>query len=1401
MYNYQSTFIKNPIKINIIGIEGKRHFIRNSVIFVGDVPDDVKKELLNFKASPDKKYPKLEKFYGKNYANIFSPIKKGGDEFNLDEFIISDDDLKEIQEPQKKYSPPPKLDEINYIFDDICLYRFDKISDFKKKIHAAIGIPIYKQHLYTYNSGKYQALSYDITSSNIPEHYSIIQFLNSFDTSERTIENIPVDMKWYNNKNSYKIVANDDFTIIDKYYKQGITEFNLLNFDEIATHNKLIKLAALFKNDTYQKELFYYSVIFPYWPMITLLVLDTILYDSQQINLYYPELDHNRELLKKQFLEEKKITNTSIDKTNLEKLEEKTKMFITSATMNVLEMGRSQVPVINLRNLFDYFQLDKYIDYCESVIIKDGRKITLKKIYNDNFDQKKMPKLSISTDVNSILYRIRLEPDDTKQSIYLILYKNGNYKIITNWREDMQIQFENMCHTVDSIINPIIKKINDMSAIVLYGNILIHELRKNEVIFTEINAGISYDCAMNSEKFNEISSIMNNFADANIVKTISNNDELQYYFLKGMYEHDPLRIEKNFTLTNYYDYLSDQIIRQKWINIFYNTRTTTITRRLDKLVITITGIKKSEYDIFEHYMVILFYLMENSQITVKKTKLVDTRKKRKTLSDNKERDPELYNSKKKYSSDGNEFIYSRICQKPFQPIMLSVDEYNNLSEEEKNRAIKYWNFTTKKPVYYLSLNPTYKYIKFITNKHPKGYCIPCSKKTPISENKNDPKRIIHDICLNDHVWKKEKKVITENSRYIMSYGKEIEPGRLSRLPSKTLEPILYDSWSSRGVIDKECLKNITTGYYLYGVPQNFGGLSKVGYLYCLSNALGMTVMSLIEKSANYINNQPEKFKILLNGNIIEYFPTNKSFTTAICSLMDSSMNSLELESMGDVINKIFESIAFIFFNINTITFLDRNTNDVDDNLELMLPPKLRSYENFIHDGYDNLIIIKREESCIYNPVYRINTEIFHRTKIINTKLFSCSSEAVLAIIDIVRDSLKIDTMSQNLSLESLNMFIKSSRWKISKIFINKNNLCYYVLITNANKEVYIPVKLSQYSYTKDIKTVYGVIKKFRNPIQSLNTFIVQYNKWIAIESEKKGFINPDIPKKYPLEKRVQPIYPFIILNNWIVCSNVIGFTAQGLNFYIDPISILAAKKLCNKDFLYRRNNPHTVNNIIYNDCEPESDTRSKKIGAAMYNQYLYQLILLEFNNIFANTINKNIRNELYSLLIKFDPEKGASQFSSRLRALIDSNDDYKKISKIVFELLPTSTKQQIIEHLKITRFNFDETMLNKLREKSENDIKKELESIANKIFVKREPKISNFNNIISSCQSSSEEYCDGKKLIVPKDKLDIYLDVLAADIKNPLKEGWLFNMPLTKKVIEFYKFINRQNEYITVDIS
>ena len=155
----------------------------------------------------------------------------------------------------------------------------------------------------------------------------------------------------------------------------------------------------------------------------------------------------------------------------------------------------------------------------------------------------------------------------------------------------------------------------------------------------------------------------------------------------------------------------------------------------------------------------------------------------------KEKDPALF----KFKRFGSDIVYSRICQKAYQPEVYTEGEFEDLPMATRDVAVKYWNFTTKTPAYYVCPNPKFPSLSFIHDKHPKKFCLPCCKKSPnyefkIVRKKSGPgktnlskKDTIYKSCLLNHEYTGDTD--TSNNRYIMKYGKPLDIGRISSVPS------------------------------------------------------------------------------------------------------------------------------------------------------------------------------------------------------------------------------------------------------------------------------------------------------------------------------------------------------------------------------------------------------------------------------------------------------------------------------------------------------------------------------------------------------------------------------------------------------------------------------------------
>jgi len=1447
-----SIFTDNPIKVNVMSIIEQR--ITKKYVFIGIVPKKVEKELV--KIQKTKKYDKgnaaLKKFYGVDWykkIGVEYLSKKGGDED--DEFDFDEDNelqhkkkVKEAQISEEEIekllfadndeigADDPLLDDIftaplvnqveeskdtslQFIFDDphLSIYLQDKVSEFKKKIYITTKIPIYRQHLWFVSKAASLPMSYVMSmgDTTIPVNIQKLSDMytdGKLDPKTKQIENIPLNMETYNIGERMKIEAYDNFKIMEEYsIKYDVSEFYIADIKEFINPDERNFSEAILKNKQ-QFNLLYYGFVMIYWPMITSTTFKDYLKGESNIANYYPELYPNYDKLKKQYTLEKDIMDNSIDliqnksrEKELSVVSKKMASSITSATINVVYVSNLKEKVIFSRNLFDKFALSDKIDACRCITNNEDKSFILDKTYKGSKTIKEM------LPTEGIIFRI-IPPDEDMSSVIVIFYRNGNYLIKSSWRDEYNYDFDSIYKEVKKLTSPLIDEINRLSAFVLHEGKKIAHISKFNSKFVEIGMNIYYKQVFTESQFAFLKFIMEEFKEAGIMdgRNVEKNFA-EYYFRKGMYKFDPRRIEKISNIKNYYDYLSDGVIKQKWFTIFEKTRITKIWHRFSDIKIEIYGIREKEFNIFYDIIISIFNTFENR----KKKTIADyefkklTRKKvKRTLTNLKEQDPVLYDFKKMYKSNK---VYSRICQKTYQPLLLNKEAYDKLPEDQRKNIVKYWNFTSETDAYYQCPNPKYPYIKFTTKNHPKDYCIPCCKKIDISKNLKDPKRIIHDACLKDHEYTKAKKTITTGSKYIMTYGKDIEVGRLSKLPENTMEGIFYETFSMEHGSDPSYMTS--DGFYLYGTNQNTSSLSDVGYVYSLAHAMETTVPELAETLIEKLKTKKGIFNILLNGKITQYIPDVDSLIEGIMKVFGNAKSLEFLPEKYDMPwNKIFIDLAFNYLNINTILFQHKKEAGT---IDLRLPNGLEDVNDYILKNKKNVIILQKED--IYYPVYLINTNLFFKLGIIEKKMFLSHDGIVKIMKGIVEKYIKTIQIKgkthSKLNLIIIKEFLKNpkmaKKFSIHRLFINHSNFCYGMQLLNSKnkKEIYIPIEQSYYSFNISPNLEFKPYNrsKYKQSFQDLMGFVNEFNRWVDIQSVKAQ------------SKKDQDLYPIIKVESWLVLQKsldfqktdkVIGFKASNLYYYFSDISHQEAIKLRKVKSIPLLYDPDVVNCMINKREAPKPDKRSENLSSNLYKYHIYQLFLLEFLSVISKKLNSTMRNKLKKLFLG-DFTKQMNKINNTLIKTITSTEDLLKIRLQLSDYINNHhDRKQLYADIDNTSYQFDQVLMEGLQHMDKPKLVKELKRMTS-AFVKTGDvtKIKNFDfpNMFASCQKRKDgDYCKDKKLIIPKNKLETYIEILASDILNPIKQKWIFSEIMTDRVVNFLQFINRTHEdiYITL---
>lgn len=1436
-------FSLKPLYVNLYNVKTKNI---KRIYLIGDVPKALKNELKSYEKSfpAIKNSTEIKKWYGKDFRRLLDleshEIKGGDDLIPLDLFDSVSDISQEFEQPKteepeisfadmlendtaESIQAPLILTLENDVSDnfvkmvtvenkikhvkfqdlefnfDVTIYPHDTITDLKNKLAVVTGILPFRQHLFSSLKNNIQPVHYNVTIGGYPANSDLRN-----QTSTETILNVPINKIYYENKTKIKIIAMDEFSILENYFGNISHELHLIDFYEYINNSNRTQLYNQVKNDSYYRDLVYYGFVVIYYPMFSVdSFLKYLEMGNEFLNIfsdYKLKLDTTKKMYDLQNI----ITNYYDEITMLENGTSHTKLTIekflsfsiTTATLAVHRLSFEQDTIIYARNIFDSLETDRYVDMIKAYIKYDNQNgIVLQKKFNNSLEPDDFPEHLF---YNSVTLRIWIPK--FRYPMHLTIFNTGNYQVKTKWLEELNYTFDDIIKTCKLYVNPIIERINQLGNKVLFHNRSINLITKNNCKFTNLTCNIIWHQSITSAQFDIMKEQADDFRKARIFKSKAiDNNVLQYYFTKISHNYDPNRLIKLLQVSNLYSYLTDPAIKIKFETFFQKSHVITIDHRLSNVKVEITGIKDSEFPTFKKYMISFFglYLSNCKKANCNSNfqELLD-KKSKAPIKSLKLKDPELYNFK---STRKN--TYSKLCQKPFQPLIFSDEEYTHLNKNMKNNSYLYWNFTKKTPAHYVCPNSKYPNLRFIIGKHPKNYCIPCCKKKAHDVEANEYVKRVYDSCTKTYTFSEGKRLIVNKNAYIASYGKDIEPERLSRLPEQSLEPIFYDIITGVDMKfgkDQECAGE--TGYYLYGIEQNSSDINNIGCAFVLIKVLNniSNYQALVNDVSIRLNKNEHIYKFLLNGKISEYCSSIKEL---ISILKNPDADMIDLFPW----NEFYMSVTFLLYNINIVLF-----EDMYHHVDLILPRMINDVNEYFIDGYKNLLLFKKEKN--YYPIFYINPPIYYVNQTIDNKLFSNKSDIIQNLSTIIKNNLNMNRVktdnnlvsgvynyvSKHFNLFSVKSFCESKFAKpddvIVEYYLNKNNLCYYVKLQN---NVYLPITES---YTSDFEKC-----KFDLPrstkLEDILAFRRRYNDYVIQKSKDAGLVklkNYDV--KIP-EMQVEPIIPFMQIEKWLVIAKkdewmVHGFLCNDMHFYISPCHLDYANKHYKIDdkivLLY---DPLKVNAaLLHGELQP-----APNISNELYDYYLYQLFVLEFVKYLSHKRNEKIRTKLKKLIATADFNKNFIGFKNEMSKMISSDEDQTKLIYQINQAISSNKdKSEILTEIDSSVYNFDNHLLETMKELELPQVQKMLKSMSSQfVEIKSKRNIESINNIITSCKA---EHCKNHKLYMNKQELDVYTEILAAEVVNPLKNKWVFSDIYLAKNIDPNLYIYNPSETITISL-
>ena len=689
-----------------------------------------------------------------------------------------DEDIFNILEkPKPKYqSRILQKGEKQKIIANHSVYPHDYIVDLRAKISLALNFTNYPPAaLFLWNTKTKQALDYEILQKG-PVDLDIFRHMEYTET----MLGIPIDIDMYNNRDDTIIRSEEYIKKIEDLYAEDASDISAISvFDIISGHEHEIK--SVIQNQPQQFQIFYYGFLIKFFPRISEEMFKAMLFNMHEAQQDYPyALPTQEALLKRYDFEEPIMANIQkkLSTTTFNDIVQGKKFYrtiINNARLSVKTTSQynTSYKLMIAQNMFNKLTADDKILYVRAKFYEEEKYITLTKINNDK---------KTVADFGTYREIINLTPIGATSliikytnNVYFMLTVNFNisYTVSVIIKDESEININNIKSIVIKTINPYIDLINKFGRDVFTTNLRLPNITEYNSSFNDINITIKWNHLLSPKKYTAFINHFKTYTSTGFMRYSYENGDV-FILSKGLSNYQYLQYCDSYL--NNLEYLYKNDVRQAWEAIFTGKY---IYPKLDisGISFTIDGLNESD-SIFIYCL--LQDIIDSFKEDVGKKQEVVSEKKY-VIRDLKSKDPELYI----FNKYGYNIVYSRKCQKKYQPLAYTPEELEHVGDEDKKRAIKYWNFTTHSDMYYICPNKKFPYLSLLTGVHPKGYCLPCCRKTePKASVKVDGKRVkIYDLCLQNHVYDIESEG-NDKSRYIINFGKKIDKNRLGHLPLK-----------------------------------------------------------------------------------------------------------------------------------------------------------------------------------------------------------------------------------------------------------------------------------------------------------------------------------------------------------------------------------------------------------------------------------------------------------------------------------------------------------------------------------------------------------------------------------------------------------------------------------------
>lgn len=974
-----------------------------------------------------------------------------------------------------------------------------------------------------------------------------------------------------------------------------------------------------------------------------------------------------------------------------------------------------------------------------------------------------------------------------------------------------------------------------------------------------LTASIFWPHGLTSEGFRELKERWRAYEQAGIVgiKGLQQAGAYTFLFRKGIVDYDTRALERvvayatptlpgaalpprgkaapgtRVAISNTYVHLTDPVMAQRW-NHVYAGRTVRVHHRATDLEVQVVKVNSEEFELVRRYFFVFLEGLIRGPARLTRGLIEPGRgaaapPQEARLKRLQELDPDLFDLKK---FDEDATVYSVLCQAGRQPHVYSKEDAKRLPAGIQKRLVPYWNFTEGRVAYYDCPSSSYPNLYFKAGDHPLGYCLPCCKKTKaIPGTKN---AFINEVCLERHQWgpAEEDELRAElsasghddpfaQSRHVLAYGKTIPLGRLANVPREISTGLFYNTLPSPLV------------YRLAGVRQSVPAVPDAGFMYAIAAALLLTLEELTEALIRAVLAIEDTYHAL-HGGTAAVFPSATHLADAFtAAFLQKAPEFSPFGPGGEAENSwqgIVADLVRILYGVEVVVFADERA---DGTLVLEASPTTRTV---LQGGQGEVIVLFSGPMGTY-PLFAMDQKLYLREPPLEglaRRIFAQTyeEEHVLrdGVANILKDMIEATSATRHsvtaispMDLSLVLRFVQGSqRWSVVTKLINDRDMCYGVLLEHdrPRSRAYIPVVYSSH-YMDGHSAHYGPRPEESLPQATLHIAVREINQFIAETQREKSQLYSEI-------------VPAAILMHDGKAVGFVGEThPQRLYYYHDP----AQPDLANG--LFRAPGapielpylPRVVDDAIYALRGAEASQAELVLAVsasrALHRNYLYRLFVAEFAARLQEERNDELRATLGALIrgTRFGSAASLAEFRRKTAELLREHpgdlaafrslvsNTYHRSQGVDGSRLPF--RKALLVALEATLFGFDRVTLRRLRELGEKEgkpaVERELAVLMTPLItVEEDSKTPPLANLYVACSAASNVYrpqcstatatatgTERAVLTIPEGKFGALVDVLAADVLNPMKATTLAVM--ASGVMDELDFISRPGERVALD--